>query len=422
MVPNPTSGDSTPPRSVLSVEFDLPSSPVQAVEVGRGCEPCNPAEALLLRIVRRVRAFEDAGRRCPRCSSNHVIKWGRFSGRQRYRCKGCERTFSDLTGTPMAYSKRLDLWMDFGRCMVEGLSVRAAGRRLGITKDTAFRWRHLLANRYRLQAGPPISGLAVLGSTYLPVSEKGRRPRDRPSRRKRGWLRGPCSSGISHVIFAQEEGAPDWHFALFRGKRMQPRSDDLVRQLGPVIGAGGDLVSDRPPYSSLAAFAREGGHRLLDGRGRRWCSDGRPSRRPIVVDGGGVERERAMRAVDRIRKLVRNWRLWLGGFRGVATRYLRNYLAWHRHVARATGPCIWSQIANVPGWCSAPEGHRRRNSFSGSPSRDPARSHPAGGPLRDRRFASDRAQPHAGSVAHTGSEPEGNRVAPSLLMIVPALA
>ena len=301
-----------------------------------GSDGDDPAITLLLSIVRRVRFASDTPGACLRCRSNQVIRWGRFSGRQRYRCKVCERTFSDLTGTAMAYSKRPELWKDFGQCMVEGISVRAVGRRLGITKDTAFRWRHLLCDRYRLQSDPPITGAAVLGATYLTISEKGRRPRDRPSRKKRGWLRGPKSSGVAHVIFAQEEATLNWRFALFCGGRMQPRAQDLIKRLKPLLASGTDLILDRAPCPSLGALAREGEHRLLGETGRRWLPSSRPNVRPSIVAAGGMNRTRASRAVSRIRGLVRNWRLWLSGFQGVATRYLCNYLGWHRQLRRVT--------------------------------------------------------------------------------------
>ncbi len=313
-----------------------------------GPNPCHPAAALLLSIVRRVRFSSDTPSACQRCKSSQVIRWGRFSGRQRYRCKVCGKTFSDLTGTALAYSKRLDLWMDFGQCMIDGLSVRAAGRRLGITKDTAFRWRHLLCDRYRLRSNPPITGAAVLGAIYLPISEKGRRPRGRPSRKKRGWLRGPKSSGVAHVIFAQEEETLDWRFALFCGRRMQPPSQDLIKRLSPLFASGSDLILDRAPSPSLAAFAREGDHRLLDEAGRRWLLSSRPNARPFLVAARVMDPSRASQAVNRIRVLIRNWRLWLGRFQGVATRYLCNYLSWHRQLKRVNATTAMKVPAREP--------------------------------------------------------------------------
>ena len=68
---------------------------------------------------------------CPRCDADRVHRWGSFSGRKRYRCVACRRTFSDFTGTPLAYIKKLPAWSPYCLCMREGLSStprRAAPR------------------------------------------------------------------------------------------------------------------------------------------------------------------------------------------------------------------------------------------------------------------------------------------------------
>lgn len=38
---------------------------------------------------------------CPHCNHYHTVRNGHVQGRQRFRCKGCNRFFGDTTGTPM---------------------------------------------------------------------------------------------------------------------------------------------------------------------------------------------------------------------------------------------------------------------------------------------------------------------------------
>ena len=45
------------------------------------------------------------GRQCPRCRSESVIKYGSYRASQRYRCKDCDRTFNNKTGTIFAHAK-----------------------------------------------------------------------------------------------------------------------------------------------------------------------------------------------------------------------------------------------------------------------------------------------------------------------------
>ena len=38
---------------------------------------------------------------CPYCGHEHTVRNGHVQGRQRFRCRGCQRFFGDTTGTPM---------------------------------------------------------------------------------------------------------------------------------------------------------------------------------------------------------------------------------------------------------------------------------------------------------------------------------
>jgi len=69
---------------------------------GAGARPTPPDSApddsLLGKLGRdRIESFG-----CPHCSSAEVRRWGRASGKPRYRCAGCGKTFNPLTGTPLA--------------------------------------------------------------------------------------------------------------------------------------------------------------------------------------------------------------------------------------------------------------------------------------------------------------------------------
>jgi transposase-like protein len=95
--------------------------------------------AELIRRVRELR-FGD-GARCIRCGSADVGRWGWQHGRQRYRCQTCHRTFSDMSGTPAAYTKRIELWSQHLRGMGEGQTAIGAARNLGVSAETVRRWQ-----------------------------------------------------------------------------------------------------------------------------------------------------------------------------------------------------------------------------------------------------------------------------------------
>jgi transposase-like protein len=68
------------------------------------------------------------GLQCPHCESTQVKRNGSFKDKkgvikQRYRCQECGRTYNDLTGTPLAHSKKQSLWGKMASCVVEGFEV-----------------------------------------------------------------------------------------------------------------------------------------------------------------------------------------------------------------------------------------------------------------------------------------------------------
>lgn len=78
---------------------------------------------------------------CPGCGCTDIVHYGRTSkGTERYRCKECMRTF-----TPARLMSRSQVpeakWMAFAECYVDGVSIRSAATRCGISNATAHRMK-----------------------------------------------------------------------------------------------------------------------------------------------------------------------------------------------------------------------------------------------------------------------------------------
>lgn len=109
----------------------------------------------VLRLVREAR-FGHRIPACLHCRDTSVIRWGWFSGRRRYRCKACRRTFSDLTDSALQYLKKLHPWPAQLELMGRAHSIRDAAAVCGVHRTTAVRWRRrvlgaLVAGRPRLR-------------------------------------------------------------------------------------------------------------------------------------------------------------------------------------------------------------------------------------------------------------------------------
>ncbi|HEX9108345.1 MAG TPA: hypothetical protein VF832_13975 [Longimicrobiales bacterium] len=258
-----------------------------------------------------------AGLCCVQCSSVRVQRWGTFSGRQRYRCRDCRRTFSDLTGTPLAYSKRPELWKPFARCMLESLSVRATARRLAIDKDTAWRWRHALLD-HRDGRTTAFHGIVETVERDLPLNRKGQRGLARP--RQRAPARHGCGLVDPNrvwIIFASDRGATS-DAEVIPGRHPRARDyEALITPSEPIYA----LLGPFGAFRAAGTFASGAGIRYMRLPGEnRW------------------QRPGSLLHLENVLRFERDFRGWLRRFRGVASRYLSNYLGWYRFLESLEGP------------------------------------------------------------------------------------
>ena len=267
-------------------------------------------------VLERIRdaRFAD-GIQCPRCDAVRVARWGSFAGRRRYRCGECGRTFSDLTGTPAAYSKKLTLWPAYARCMAQGVSVRAAANRLDIAVSTAFRWRHRILDELWALDAQVLSGIVEIGDLWFAYSRKGERGLTRPGRTRgpRSRTLFPRQLVVRVIVGTDRAGGVVTDYAC----RTAVGLDDLIETLEGRILHRPTLLAAQGPIGPVARFARR-----LEGKFVE-------VRRDVAFRPGTLWHLRTMQAYSR-RLLV-----WIERFRGVATKYLDNYLVWHRIVDAA---------------------------------------------------------------------------------------
>jgi len=300
----------------------------------------NTAANEAIRKIREMR-FTD-GLACVYCRGTRIHRWGCFSGRQRYRCPTCHKTFSDLTGTPAANLKRVDALPAFVSCMRGGMSVRATARVVGVHKDTSFRWRHRLLARSVLADATVLDGLFEYAETWLPHSLKGQRPLDRPARRRGARSAGKPTMRV-WVPVGRDRANSTWSGVA---GHLRPRVYALRGYLWPRLLPDAVLLTSLGPLSGPAILMggrrwgsnRRSGSRVLDWRtDRRW--PGVHARVPRRPDGSSLYH------TENVGAYIARLHDWLERFRGVSTRWLHHYLRWHRLVDReAVGDRIESLL------------------------------------------------------------------------------
>ena len=243
---------------------------------------------------------------CPRCRSQRVHRDGRKNDLQRYRCCDCGRSFNDLSGTALARLRHKAKWLDYLDGMLQSATVRRAATLVGVHKNTTFRWRHRFLHDTKHDRSVPLAGITEADETYLLESQKGSRRLSRPARRRGGTAR---RRGLSHehdcILVARDRSGRTVDFVTGRAPLRPPQ---LQRCLLPVVAPDILLVTDgHAAYRSFARTANIAHH--------------------AVNLSAGVRVSGALH-VQNVNAYHSRFKQWLHRFKGVASRYLPNYLGW----------------------------------------------------------------------------------------------
>ena len=263
---------------------------------------------------------------CPHCNTAGAVRHGHANGLQRYRCRECRKTFTALTGTPLNGLHKRGKWLKQAAALQLGLSLRKVAEDLDLHVSTAHRWRHrFLALPESIQA-TNLCGIAEADETVFLLSFKGQRSGLGRKPRKRGGKAskpGMSNEQVAVLVARDRAGATmDYILPAINGTA-------LSAALKPVLAK--DVVLCTDGSKALAAAARDLGveHHAVN------LSAG------IRVDGAWH--------VQNVNAYHSRLKFWIHKFRGVATRYLANYLGWFRALDRAQAdgpkPAQWLAMA-----------------------------------------------------------------------------
>jgi transposase-like protein len=242
---------------------------------------------------------------CPHCSDSKIVKNGMKEGRQRFLCRGCGKTFNALTATPLSRLRYAEKHLQYTESMLEGLSIRKAAKKLGVSIPTAFLWRHRFLINLESVQPEKLNGIVEADETYFRKSYKGQRkgiPR-------KSYHRGTAASlrGLSHeqvpVLMARERTTK----ATLTHILPKRNAVELAHVLRPVLASDAMVCSDGAKIYKVMGKAH--------GITVRSSKQSRSGPYHIQNVNAGTSR-------------LKNWIE--GNFKGVATKYLPNYLGWLR--------------------------------------------------------------------------------------------
>ena len=250
---------------------------------------------------------------CPHCNSFNIKKNGHKGLIQRFFCKDCNKSFAARNNTITFSSKKsFNTWKKYIGCMMSGLSVRKSAEICGISKDTAFIWRHKILDALQnMAASVSLDGIIEADETFFAISYKGdhkksstfKMPRKAHKRGKQTHLRGlshekvcvPCAVNRNGLSIAKitnlgRVGSKDIHHAF--DNRIMPKSI---------------LCTDA--IACYNDFAKTENLKLIQLK---------TGKAKLVIYH--------IQHINSYHSMLKNFMV---RFHGVATKYLNNYLIWH---------------------------------------------------------------------------------------------
>jgi transposase-like protein len=253
--------------------------------------------------------------KCPHCRASDIVRWGKRNDLRRYKCKKCNRTFNSLTGTALAHLHRKGHWIDYAECLKQELTVREAAKRCGIHRNTAFRWRHRFLQSIKTVMAEKLQGIVEAEEGYFPISYKGEKPKSQPDTSKTKITKRANDKRDSICVLVGLDRNANMCNAVFE----EFNSSSLADELKPRLGS--DVLLCSKSKNVYRNFAKENHIR----HGALQWSKGEHIKKDIVhIKNASAYQQR-----------LREW-IYVH-FRGVATKYMDNYLAWLRELHEFNG-------------------------------------------------------------------------------------
>lgn len=251
---------------------------------------------------------------CPHCQSMHFVKNGKECGNQRYLCRKCKKSFVEQTGTILYHSQKdIAIWEKYIHCMMEKYPLRKCATICGINLTTAFEWRHkILDVLQNMMSKVELDEIVEADETYTKISYKGNHksfklPRPAYKRGTKAIKRGisreqvcvPCGINLDGKSIAKISNL---------GK---PSLKDLQRVLNGKITKDSVFVTDSlRPYQKLSLDMNLSHIRIPRGKHSIGTFN--------------------IQTINNYHSKLKN--MIIHRFKGVATKYLNNYLVYHNFV------------------------------------------------------------------------------------------
>jgi len=248
--------------------------------------------------------------KCPHCGSREFIGWGRDKKIKRFKCKSCKRTFTEYSGTWVSHIHHKDLLDKYVDLMLQEKSIAKISEELEISIQTSFDWRHKILGSIEKNEAEKFKNLTESDETFFLHSQKGQEKVTEKSRKRGGKSN---KSGISKeqvAVIVTTDRKKEIELSVATLGRI--KKSDIESAIGSKIDENTILCTDS--HASYKGFAIDNKieHHMVKAKIKEYAKD-------------------KIYHVQTVNSLDSRLKPWINiKLKGVATKYLQNYLNWFK--------------------------------------------------------------------------------------------
>jgi transposase-like protein len=267
-----------------------------------------PQESVSNVFTSRCNALINKHESCPLCGGKRHFRYGKMRGSQRFKCKDCNRTFSEYTGTWLDGIHKKSLAEPYMSLMIEHYSLDKIRKQLNINKKTAFDWRHKILSSYEQDTGNQFEGVVESDETFFEHSEKGNRRLKRKARKRGADTKKRGISTDKATVIVSTDRNKSLKMCLSTMGRIT--KSDIVESFQQPLPKETILCSDG--HVSYKGYSKDNNlkHIVLRADLKQYVKKG-------------------IYHIQHVNELHNRLKKWIDGtFWGVSTKYLQSYLNW----------------------------------------------------------------------------------------------
>lgn len=249
---------------------------------------------------------------CPKCGCiENIVKFGKYKEFQRYKCKDCSSTFTAKSNSIFHKStKSMEIWRKYIDYLLNSASLRKSARLCGISLPTAFFWRHKILDALRKKLDKnkeKLQGIIESDETYFRLSFKGSRRlpigRKPHTRGEKASKRGLSKEQVCIACGLDRQG----NILSKMSNLGKVAANNLIKVYSGKVEKQSIFCTDSE--KAYIKFAEKKGYKL------------------VQIKSG--KHKLGIYHINHVNAFHNNLKQFMDKFRGVATKYLDNYLTWN---------------------------------------------------------------------------------------------